>query len=120
MQEWFGMFAADARVRTIGALILLDVMLGIANAIRHKEFDLEYITDFYFSMVLPGIIGYGALYFLIPQLVGGLLGEYSESLSQALVTLAWVALVGHLGKSAIQNVKKLYGKLPSPESDDMI
>ena len=120
LEMWATQFAADPRIKTICALIMLDIMLAVAGAIKRKEFSFAHLTDFYMSMVIPGVLGYAALHFLVPLMVGDLLGEYSTSLSTALVTLAWVTLVGHLGDSVLKNFKKVFGKLPTPESDDMI
>lgn len=105
-------FAQDTRVRTLGALIVLDVVLGIAASLRKGEFDWAQVGRFYTSMVLPMVLGFGAVWFVTPFLVSDLLGEYSEVLGQALVVLAWGALVAQLASSILGHVKGLWGAVP--------
>ena len=105
-------FAADPRVRTLLGLIVLDVVLGIAAAIKTGQFDWQELGRFYTSMVLPMILGFAAVWFVTPYLVADLLGDYSEILTQGLVVLAWGALVLQLGTSILIHVKELWGQVP--------
>jgi len=105
-------FAQDPRVRTLGGLIVLDVVLGIAAALRTGEFDWQEVGRFYTSMVLPMILGFAAVWFVTPYLVADLLGQYSEVLGQALVLLAWGTLVAQLVASILAHVKELWGAVP--------
>lgn len=104
-------FAQDTRVRTLVALILLDVVLGIAASLRKGEFNWQEVGRFYSSMVLPMILGFAAVWFLTPYLTADLLGEYGDVSGQALVILAWGALVAQLAVSVKTHVKELWGTI---------
>ena len=103
---------ADPKVRTIAGLILLDVVLGIAEAIKLDVFDWKRVGEFYQTMVLPMLLGFTAVTFLTPLLVGELLGEYSKLLGDGLVTIAWIALVAQLGTSILRHARSLWEQLP--------
>lgn len=92
------------QVRVILGLILLDLALGIASALRTKTFDWFKIADFYAQMVIPYVIGYGALYTAIKLIIPPDFGMLSETL----VTLAWGALVASLLRSIQSNIKEIY------------
>ena len=110
--ELLRVFSEDPRVRTLLGLIILDVVLGIAAAIKTGQFDWQELGRFYTSMVLPMILGFAAVWFVTPYLVADLLGDYSEILGQGLVVLAWGALVLQLGNSILTHVKELWGAVP--------
>jgi len=95
------------RVRTIAALILLDVLLGVAESLKSGKFDFGEVGRFYRSMVLPYLVGYVALTFLIPMLTGDLLGEFQSTLNEGLVVIAWLALIAPLGKSVLSHLNGL-------------
>lgn len=66
-------FFTGAQLRVLLGLIGLDLALGVAAAIRRGEFDWEEVGRFYQTAVLPGVLGYLALYVafgLIPVLEG--------------------------------------------------
>lgn len=101
------LFFAAWQTKTIVGLILLDVLLGIACAFRTGGFQWARVAEFYRTMVIPYVIGYLALFvaigYIIPPNVEGL-----EFLNQALVTAAWLALLGALLGSIKQNAEMLY------------
>ena len=110
--EFLTAFAQDPWVRTLGGLIVLDVVLGVAAAIRTGEFDWRELARFYRSMVLPMILGFAVVRFVTPFLVADLLGEYSGIVGEALVILAWGTLVAQLVTSILAHVKELWGAVP--------
>ena len=100
-------FFGDPRVQTIVGLILVDVVLGVAAAIRLGEFDLRKLSDYYKTMVLPYLLGYLAFYAGAKIIVADLLGPQAYLVSEAMITMAWLTLVGSLAQRIIENAKKL-------------
>jgi len=56
--EWVAAFFADGRVSTILGLILLDVCLAVAAAVRQGAFQARRLAEFFRTMVVPYMIGY--------------------------------------------------------------
>lgn len=58
---------------TIMGLIFMDVVIGIALAVKERVFDWNFVAEFYSSNVLPYVIGYvavaGGLLFIAPELL---------------------------------------------------
>lgn len=102
-------FFLSWQVKTLLGLIILDVLLGVASALRRHRFDLALLAEFYKSGVLPYIIGYLAFYvtvgFVIPPET---LGDLGVPINQATVTLAWATLAGTLVKSIAFNFREMY------------
>lgn len=109
-------FLHDARVLTILALIMLDVLLGVARAIREGKFDLAKLAQFYQTMVLPYVIGYLAFYLFAKLAVEELLGPVGYIASEGTVWITWVTLVLAIGKSALENARALGYQIEPPES----
>jgi hypothetical protein len=101
-------FFLSWQVKTLGGLIVLDVLLGIASALRRGVFDWAQLANFYRTMVMPYIIGYLALWlavgFIIPPEALGPGLDFNE----AAVTTAWAVLVATLGSSIAGNFTGLY------------
>jgi hypothetical protein len=109
-------FFASWQVRTLGAMILADVALGVAVALRTNTFDLKKLGNFYKSMVLPYVLGYMVLYLIVgfilpPDNQGGTI----DLLNQGSVTIAWAALAGTLLGSLREKWDALYGKQPATQ-----
>jgi hypothetical protein len=102
-------FFASWQVKTLMGLILLDVLLGVASALRRGVFDFALVANFYRTNVIPFVLGYLAFYiaigFLIPP---DALGGLGDPVSQGTITLAWAVLVGSLVKSIAFNFRELY------------
>lgn len=64
MQELLTQFANDKMVITIAALVALDVVLGVAAALRDPDqaFRLSYLTDFLRNDVLGKLVPYYAIW----------------------------------------------------------
>lgn len=112
INQLFGLliaFLTSWQLKTLLGLIIVDVALGVASALRRNVFDWARLADFYKTAVLPYVIGYLAFYvaigFLIPP---ESLGQLGEPVNQATVTLAWGALVANLIKSILGNFRELY------------
>lgn len=97
-------FFNSFQFKAILGLIFLDVVLGIAQAIRQKMFSPSLMADFYLSNILPYVIGYGALYVGIYVILPKEFGFLPDTL----VTLAWSTLVTALLGSILKNLASLY------------
>lgn len=57
-------FANDAATQTLIVAIFIDLVTGIMAAVRTKTYDWGRIGEFYYTNVLPYVIGFAALYIL--------------------------------------------------------
>jgi len=109
------MFANDGRVKTLAALILIDVVLGIAAAIKSGVFDIKKVGQFYKTMVIPYVLGYlaiwGAGFLLDPEWLGGAAWIASEAMQWA----PWAALIASLAGSILANLQGLGIAVPPEE-----
>jgi hypothetical protein len=101
------------QVRTLLGLVLVDIVLGIARAIRMNDFTWYSVAEFYRSMIIPYLLGYLALYAAVNYIIPAEAGL--EWLNQGLVTLAWGAIVGRLGASIKTNIEFIY----DPEEEEI-
>jgi hypothetical protein len=105
--EWLEAFFADGRVSTVLGLILLDVTLAVAVAVRRGEFQARRLADFFRTMVVPYLIGYmgvyGAGYFLDERY----LGPFAEVLGSGFVWAAWLALVANLVADILEHARSM-------------
>lgn len=99
--------AADQRFRVILGLIVLDIMMGVAKALRTGTFKWEEVARFYRTTVLPIFIGWAALYFVLPYMSTELLGPGGSWLGEGLLTAFWLAGIAALLSSIWQSVKCL-------------
>lgn len=106
VEDWLAIvdqFFRDARLYAIVALIGLDVVLGVAAAIKVGVFQWTELGRFYKTMVAPNVIGYLALYVvfrLLPDALDELIGVGpAEMTAQVLVTAAFAVIVINLGAS---------------------
>lgn len=102
-------FLMTWQVKTLAGLIAIDIVLGIAAALRSGVFDFRNLAKFYSSMVIPYVLGY-LVFFVVVNFVIPVdsLGEFGGTVNEATVTLAWVALVGSLAGSIKDNFTLLY------------
>lgn len=92
------------QVKTILGLILLDVVLGIASALKRDVFDWALVAAFYRTNVIPYLLGYAVLYIVISfVLPPDALGGNGDIIGDGAITLAWgfvlAALIGSIRKS---------------------
>ena len=95
---------------TIIGLIFLDVVLGVAAAIKRGWFDWRVVGEFYTTNVLPYVLGYvavsGAALFVSPELLAG---EAGDVFGLAVTWLGFGAIVGQLVLGSILgNAKSLF------------
>jgi len=106
-------FFQDARVMAVLGLIVLDVLLAIAAAIKAKTFEWRKMGEFYQTMVLPYILGYLAFYLFVTYFVKdwALLGPYADQVGEGVLIVAWLALVGNLVGDVVKSAKALAYKI---------
>jgi hypothetical protein len=102
-------FFASWQVKVLAGLILIDIALGVAAALRRGEFDWHKLADFYRTMILPYILGYLAFYLAVEYIIPtDSLGSAGNIINQATITLAWMTLVSTLVASIQANFSLLY------------
>lgn len=97
----------DARLQTLLALIVLDVVLGIAAALRTGTFAWAEVGRFYRTTVVPIFLGYGALRATLPFISQELLGAPDTVATEAMASAFWLAGVGTLLSSIARSVAAL-------------
>lgn len=97
----------DPRLQTILALIFLDLVLGIAAALRTGEFQWSEVARFYKTTVIPVFLGYAAILAALPFLSASLLGESGTWLTEVASTLFWLAGISSLLSSIIKSIASL-------------
>lgn len=105
--EYVRMFFADARVSTIAGLILLDILLAVAAAVKSGLFDWRKLAAFYQTMVVPYILGYLAIYLAANLISVELLGEMKDVVGEVAIWMAWASIVGNLVADIIRSGKAL-------------
>jgi zinc transporter ZupT len=92
---------------TLVGLILADVVLGVAVAVRSGQFQWRKLADFYRVQVLPSLIGWLgvtlALYLVTPAILGGA----ADWLNLVVANALWGTAVASVGASALQSVTEL-------------
>lgn len=104
-------------VATIVGLIFLDVVLGLAAALRTGQFQWDAMSRFYRTQVVPGLVGYVALSAAVLWVAPQLLGEASDLVSGAAITLAWGAVVADLVSSIKNSLLTVYHRADEWERD---
>lgn len=91
-------------------LIALDVVLGIAAALKRGEFQWPKVWQFYRTMILPYLITYVALQVattLMPEMPGAL-----AFIVSGLPGIAFATIIGALGTSIIGHIKSIGVSVP--------
>jgi len=119
-QIWMVIQTYSKHALALVGLIILDVLLGVAVAIRKKLFDWSQLGDFYLSMVLPMLIGWVGFIIITNLASKEVLGpEFGVIVGDVVIWASWLAVVATIGKSIIVNAKGLYGSmLPFPAPDN--
>ena len=119
-QIWLVIQSYAKHALALVGLIILDVLLGVAVAIRKKLFDWAQLGDFYLSMVLPMLIGWIGFIVITNLATTDVLGPvYGVIVGDVVIWASWLAVVATIGKSIVVNAKGLYGTLlPFPAPDD--
>lgn len=106
MSEFLSSFGSDVRTVTLFLLIIIDLVMGIIFALRHNVFSFHKVAQFYWTNVIPFILGY----FLIFTITFYGLTEYideplvSEVISQVTATVGWFPGILKLSHSIKQKL----------------
>jgi hypothetical protein len=98
----------SASMRILFGVILLDLGLGIAHALKEQRFEWGRVADFYRTNVGPYLVGYVTLHLVIsfiipPDSLAGL----GDVLSPALVTGLWGLIMVALSASIARHLQAL-------------
>ncbi len=97
------------QVKVTGGLIIIDIVLAIAAALRGGKFDFAKLAAFYKTMILPYVLGYIVLYVVITFVIpADQLGAIGDPVNEAAVTVAWSFLLLTLLKSITANFNRMY------------
>lgn len=105
--EWLRSIAADARLVTLLALVVLDLALGVLASLRTGTFAWAEVGRFYRTQVLPVFGGWVVVRLVVPYVATDLLGPEGSWLGEGLVLLFWAAGVIQLLASIAKSVGNL-------------
>lgn len=109
---FIGLFFADPRVQTITGLIILEVFLAIALAIKKSEFAWRRLGDFYRTMVIPYLLGFLGFFLAGKFITVSLLEPYDVIIGEGAIWLAWITLIFNLVADIYAKAKELGIPLP--------
>lgn len=94
------------QLQTLGALIVVDLGLGVAVAIKEKKFEFAELGRFFQASVVPKFIGWAVLKVGLATVVPDLGGD-ALPVSDTIVTGAWFILVADLGGDILNKIAAL-------------
>lgn len=98
-------------------LIVVDLTLGVASALKRRVFEWKKVGDFYTTNVLPKLIGWIALTILSYALTQAALPpEIAAVLAPLSAGLAYLLVLASLGASILSNYQELFGPPPGGAS----
>lgn len=100
--EQFIHLANGARLSVLAALIVANLLTGVAVSIYTKNFRLKAVGDFLLSRVLPYVLGY--LSVVVVAVI--------EPAWQTAVTAVWAVIIAALTGAILSNLKELGINLP--------
>jgi len=106
------------QLRTLLALVLVDVVLGIALAVKKGQFSWYETARFYQTNVVPLLIGWVAFAFLVRVAVPETMGGASYLASEVIVNVAWGAGVMRVASSVVKSAKEIYGEFFPDEAKE--
>lgn len=91
--------------------ILLDIITGIASAIKRKSFQWDYVLAFLLNNIAPYVLVWGA-FSSIPVLMLYWKFPYQEVIVpfETFSVITFTFIIGLLGKSILENCIELFGK----------
>lgn len=96
------------------AAIALDLILGVAVAIKYKVFDLKKLADFYTTSVIPNLIGWGGADIVLRLATARIDAQWLTALSQLGIGTLYVIAIGSLVGSVADKLAKLKAEVPEP------
>ncbi len=104
--------AVKPQILALAGLIILQVGLAVALALKAGVFEWKKLADFYKTMVLPMLIGWVAFAAFTELATAEILGPtYGPLAGTGVRWLSWLAVVASLGARIVETIKALYGPL---------
>lgn len=120
IQAFFSAIITETLIKqllTLLGLILLQVILAVALAIKNKEFVWSDIGNFYLTKIVPYVIGWLTFVIVTQLITVEMLGEeYVILVGDKTIWASWLVVVVSLGARIVTTAKELYGDL-SPLKD---
>jgi len=110
--EFIGLFFADPRVQTIAGLIILEVFLAVAGAVKEGKFEWRRLADFYRTMVIPYLLGFLGFFLAGKFITLSLLEPYDAIVGEGAIWLAWITVIFNLAADIYAKAKELGIPLP--------
>jgi hypothetical protein len=101
-------FATDIRTQAIFWLVIIDLITGVIAALRTRTFDFSRLGEWYFTNVLPFLIGHFMI-FSLTYLGVDRLPEIRDLLFETLVTVGAGPAILSLITSIKENVQEARG-----------
>jgi hypothetical protein len=95
------------------AVIVIDLALGVAVAVKLKVFDWQKVADFYTSSVIPNLIGWGAANIVL-RLAGTLDVPIITTVANVGIGGLYVLACGSLLASIVNKFNVLQAPVPAP------
>jgi len=92
---------------TLFGLILADLLLGAAVAVRAGVFEWRKLADFYRVQVAPVLIGWLGVTLSLYLVTPALLGEAAGGINALVANALWGSAVASVGASALQSLSEL-------------
>mgnify|MGYP001264853747 CR=1 FL=1 len=96
------------------AAIALDLILGVAVAVKYKVFDLKKLADFYTTSVIPNLIGWGGADIVLRVAMARVDAQWLSTLTQLGIGTLYVVAIGSLVGSVADKLTKLKAEVPAP------
>ncbi len=96
------------------AAIALDLILGVAVAVKYKVFDLKKLADFYTTSVIPNLIGWGGADVVLRLATARIDAQWLATLTQLGIGTLYVIAIGSLVGSVADKLAKLKEPVPAP------
>lgn len=101
-------FLHGAKFDIIAVLVLVDVVIAVAAAIRNQEFDFTKLGDFLLRLVFPYVLVYLALYVAIK-----LVTDVESILGAGIDTAVFLIILASLVGAIMDNLKSLGLNIPN-------
>lgn len=95
------------QVLTLVGLIVADVVLGAAAAVKVGVFDWQKLAGFYKTQVLPSLIGWLGVTLALYLVTPALLGDLADAINTVAANALWGTAVASVGASALKSLAEL-------------
>ena len=102
-------FFVSTKLYIILALIVIDVVLAVAVALKTKSFDFTRLGDFLLTMVVPYVLAY-----LVIHVMTTYVAELSQFLGIGIDAAVFLIIVASLVAAIFDNLKSLGMNVPEP------